>query len=149
MAKFIYRMQGILTVKEKMEAQAKNEFAIASAKLNEEEAKLDNLILRKKGYEDELERLYQDVLDILKITETQNAVENIKYQIRLQELQVKKAEEELEIARNRLQDAMLDRKTHEKLKERQFEQFLAGEAANESKEIDELVSYRFGQKEEE
>ena len=149
MAKFVYRMQGILTVKEKMESQAKNEFAIASAKLNEEEAKLNNLILRKKGYEDELEQLYRNVLDILKITETQNAVENIKYQIRIQEFQVKKAEEDLEKARLKLQEAMLERKTHEKLKEREFEQFLADEAASESKEIDELVSYRFGQKEEE
>ena len=39
---------------------------------------------------------------------------------------------------------MQDRKTHERLKERQFEVFKQEEAAKESKEIDELVSYRHG-----
>ena len=40
MAKFRYRMQNILDVKEKLETQAKNEFAIAAAVVNEEEDKL-------------------------------------------------------------------------------------------------------------
>ena len=48
-----------------------------------------------------------------------------------------------------LADAVLEVKTHEKLKEKEFRQFMADEAAKESKEIDELVSYRFGQKEDE
>jgi len=147
-AKFVYRMQGILNVKEKMETQAKNEFAIASAHLHEEEEKQRILILRKDNYQQELETLYRDNLDLRKINETQNAVENLKYQIRIQQIQIQMAEDELERARLKLQEAMLERKTHEKLKEREFEQFLADEAAGECKEIDELVSYRFGQKEE-
>ena len=145
MAKFVYRMQGILNVKEKMETQAKNEFAIASAKLREEEETLNRFYARLDGYEAELKELYSRVLDIPKITETQNAVEMMKYQIRMQMLRVKTAERELEAKRVALQEAMLDRKTHDKLKEREFEQFLVEVAAAESKEIDELVSYRFGQ----
>ena len=39
MARFRYRMQNILDVKEKLESQAKNEFAIANARLAEEEEK--------------------------------------------------------------------------------------------------------------
>lgn len=148
MAKFIYRMQGILNVKEKMESQAKNNFAIANAHLNEETDKLNMLFFRKEGYERELERLYKDVLDIGEISKTQDAVENIKYQIQIQQIQVKEAERLVEEARLKLTEAVLERKTHDKLKERQFEEFLAQEAANESKEIDELVSYRYGQKEE-
>lgn len=148
MAKFVYRMQGILNVKEKMESQAKNEFAIANAHLNEEVEKLDILVLRKEGYERDLERLYKDILDVNEISKTQNAIENIKYQIRLQQIAVRDAELKVEKAREKLTDAMLERKTHDKLKEKQFEEFLAQEAANESKEIDELVSYRYGQKEE-
>lgn len=134
---------------EKMETQAKNSFAIASAKVREEEEKLSVLLSRKDGYENKLKELYEDILDIAKISETNNAIENIKYQIGLQKQALKQAEAELEIARIKLQEAMQDRKTHEKLKEKEFEQFMADEAAKESKEIDELVSYRFGQKEEE
>ena len=145
MAKFVYRMQGILNVKEKLENQAKNEFAIASAALMEEEKKLETMNERLAGYEDELAGLYKQVLDIPKINETQNAVEVMKYRIRMQKLRVKTAERELEVKRVALQEAMQERKTHDKLKENEFEQFLKDEAAKESKEIDELVSYRFGQ----
>jgi len=148
MAKFVYRMQGILNVKEKMESQAKNEFAIASAALNEEVEKLNVLVFRKEGFEHDLEMLYRDILDINEISKTQDAIENLKYQIKLQEIRVSEAEQALEQTRMKLTEAMLERKTHDKLKEKQFEEFLAEESAKESKEIDELVSYRYGQKEE-
>ena len=39
---------------------------------------------------------------------------------------------------------MKDRKTHEKLREKAFENFLIELSAQEKKEIDELVSYRYG-----
>lgn len=145
MAKFIYRMQGILNVKEKMEDQAKNDFSIANAELLEEENKLEMLWLRLEGYENELKRLYKDTLDVRLINENLDAVENMKYQIRIQKLRVKTAQRNVEEKRVKLQEAMQDRKTHEKLRENEFEQFLKDEAAAESKEIDELVSYRFGQ----
>lgn len=145
MAKFIYRMQGILNVKEKMEDQAKNDFSIANAELLEEENKLEMLWLRLEGYENELKRLYRDTLDVRLINENLDAVENMKYQIRIQKLRVKTAQRNVEEKRVKLQEAMQDRKTHEKLRENEFEQFLKDEAAAESKEIDELVSYRFGQ----
>lgn len=145
MAKFIYRMQGILNVKEKMEDQAKNDFSIANAELLEEENKLEMLWLRLEGYENELKRLYKDTLDVRLINENLDAVENMKYQIRIQKLRVNTAQRNVEEKRVKLQEAMQDRKTHEKLRENEFEQFLKDEAAAESKEIDELVSYRFGQ----
>ena len=47
MAKFVYRMQSILNIKEKMESQARNEFARARQHLNEEEEKLKGLTERK------------------------------------------------------------------------------------------------------
>ena len=149
MAKFFYRMQHILDIKLKLETQAKNEFAIANAKLVEEEEKLNLLDDRRDAYEAELKRLYSSNLKIKEITETQQAVEIMKYQIKLQMLQVKHAQKNVEAARQKLQTAMQERKTHDKLKEREFDQFLLDEAARESKEIDELVSYRHGQKKEE
>ncbi len=149
MAKFFYRMQNILNIKLKLETQAKNEFAIANVKLREEEEKLELLISRQNGYEQELKQLYSANLKIKEITDTQQAIEIMKYQIKMQALQVKHAQKNVEAARAKLQNAMQERKTHEKLKEKEFEQFLFDEAAKESKEIDELVSYRHGQKKEE
>ena len=145
MARFRYRMQNILNVKQKLETQARNEFAVAAAKVTEEENKLKALTDRGEGYKDYLKKLSEGNLDIPKINETNQAIDAMGYLIEDQILQVKFAEKMLEQKREALQAAMQDVKTHEKLKERQFEQFLKDEAANESKEIDELVSYRYGQ----
>ena len=144
MARFRYRMQNILNVKEKLETQAKNEFAIAAAHEREEEEKLNVLKSRRDGFEAQLKALCEDSLDVIAIKEAEDALEVIKYHVTQQELNLAAARQELEVARQKLTAAMQDRKTHERLKEKQFEQFKAEEAAKESKEIDELVSYRFG-----
>lgn len=145
MAKFRYRMQNILTVKEKLETQAKNEFAIAAAQVNEEEERLKELIKRQEDYRVYLKNLQTGDLDFKSIKETTQAVESMKYLIAAQKRVLEKAEKVLEIKRVALADAIQEVKTHEKLKEREFSEFMAEEAARESKEIDELVSYRFGQ----
>ncbi len=144
MARFRYRMQNILDVKEKLETQAKNEFAIAAAKEREEEEKLNALISRRDGFEASLKELVASELDVTKIKEAEDALEVIKYHVSQQRLNLAAARQELEVARSKLTAAMQDRKTHERLKEKQFEEFRAEEAAKESKEIDELVSYRHG-----
>lgn len=145
MAKFRYRMQNILSVKEKLETQAKNEFAIAAAVVNEEEEKLNVLVKRQEEYREHLTNLQQGDLDFKSIKETAEAIDAMKYLINEQKLILEKAEKVLELKRIALAEAMQEVKTHEKLKEKQFNQFMADEAAKESKEIDELVSYRFGQ----
>ena len=144
MARFRYRMQNILNVKEKLETQAKNEFAIAAAKEREEEEKLNALCVRRDEKEAELKALVETDLDVRAIKEAEDGLEVIKYYVTMQRLNLAAARQELEVARDKLTAAMQDRKTHEKLKEKQFDQFKAEEAAKESKEIDELVSYRHG-----
>ena len=42
---------------------------------------------------------------------------------------------------------MIERKTHEKLKEKAYNEFLEELSAQEDKEIDELVSYQFTNRE--
>ena len=144
MAKFFYKMQNILDIKEKLETQAKNEYAVANAALAEEEEKLNNLELRRQQYEARLKDLYSDRLDFKEITYVSEAVEMMKYYKKQQEINVRKARKRVDAARDKLQEAMQERKTHEKLKENAFEQFKLDVAAAESKEVDELVSYRFG-----
>lgn len=137
-------MQNILNVKEKLETQAKNEFAIAAAKEREEEEKLNAVIARRDEKEAALKALVESELDVRAIREAEDALEVMKYHVMQQRLNLAAARQELEVARDKLTAAMQDRKTHEKLKEKQFEQFVAEEAAKESKEIDEIVSYRHG-----
>jgi len=146
MAKFIYRMQSILNIKEKLEEQARMEFAQANMRLVAEEEKLQQLTDRKTYYEEESRRLQRDALNVFDITENQNAIERMKDFIAEQMLRVRKAEEEVERARLALMEAMQETKTQHKLKERAFEEFMREENAREAKEIDELTSYTYGQK---
>ena len=84
MAKFIFKMESILSVKEKLEEQAKAEYSIEIMKLRQEEEKLDELEKRKNAYQT---RLYEAVMDTLNISEIkilEDSVENIKYNIKLQ-----------------------------------------------------------------
>ena len=146
MAKFQYRMQSILNIKLKMEEQAKMQFAQAQAKLNEEEARLHALIVRKEQYEAELKETLQRKLNLLKIEEFQNAVMRMEEYIVAQQREVDKAAREVEKERKKLTEAMIERKSHEKLKENAFEQFMQELNSAEGKEVDELTSYTYGQK---
>ncbi|MCR5106696.1 MAG: flagellar export protein FliJ [Lachnospiraceae bacterium] len=145
MAKFVYRMQNILNLKTKLETQAKNDFAVANGIVREEEEKLDRLYARRRDYEEHLKDLYTESLSVFDIRETANAIDIMDYQISLQRENLKRARAALELARNALQEAMQERQTQEKLRENAFEVFKEEVKAQESKEIDELVSYRFGQ----
>ena len=53
MAKFKYRMQNVLDIKQKMEESAKMEFAEANLRVMKEEEKLSEILHRKRKYEAE------------------------------------------------------------------------------------------------
>lgn len=146
MARFHYRMQSILDIKEKLESRAKQQFQAAQAKLDEEQEKMKILHDRKKRYILEGHELLTSKIDLLAIRENKNALRQIDEYIKHQQVAVVVASKNLDKARNALQEVMQERKTHEKLKEKAFNEFLLEEDRRESKEIDELVSYRHGQK---
>lgn len=146
MSKFIYRMQSVLDVKQKLEEQAKMEFATARARLNEEEEKLRYLEGRKLSYEEQGRKLQESGLNVLDILENRDAIARMKEFIDLQMVAIKQAERQMEAAREKLQEAVQESKIHAKLREKAFEEFMQEENKREAKEVDELVSYTYGQK---
>lgn len=146
MARFRYSMQSILDIKLKMETQAKQEFSAARAALDEEEARLARLYDRKREYEREAERLRSGTLNIRNMEENKTAILCMENFIIDQRVRVKEAENVLEQARMKLAEVMMERKTHESLKEKAFSEFLKEENRREGKEVDELTSYTYGQK---
>lgn len=143
MAKFVFKMESILSIKYKLEDQAKAEYGMEIAKLREEERKLEVLIAKKEAYQDALTQAVQDALVIREIKVLENSVENAKYNINVQKFVIKHQQQRVDQAREKLDNAMKERKTFEKLKEKAFEQFKLEIEAQERKEIDELVSFRF------
>jgi len=146
MARFRYSMQSILNIKLKMETQAKQEFSAARAALDEEVRRMAELIAQKAVYEAESIRLLSGTLDVRKIEENKAALLCMEDYIVKQQGQIAIAERKLERAREHLQEVMTERKTHETLKEKAFEEFLLEEKKQESKEVDELTSYTYGQR---
>lgn len=146
MARFRYSLQSILDIKLKMETQAKQEFSAAKNALDEEEEKLAKLYQRKADYEEEARGLLTGTLRIRDIEDTKNAILMMDEYIVLQHEQVAIAQKGLEAAREKLTEVMKERKTHETLREKAFEEFLKEENKQESKSVDELTSYTYGQK---
>ena len=143
MAKFVYKMQNLLDIKYKLEAQAKSDYAAAAAKLAEEEEKLAALYLKKRSYESHGKELLMDRINVLELKANKDAINAIKSMIRTQSLEVHVTQKNLEAQRLRLSEIMVDRKTYEKLKENKFQEFLQELSAEESKEVDQLVSFNF------
>ncbi len=135
MAKFVYRMQNILDIKYKLETQAKTVYAAASEALRQEELKLKLLYDDINTYEDRIRELSSSVLDVQELKWCNEAIEIKKLQIEQQKNEVKKAQRNLELARIKLNEVMVDRKT--------FEEFKKELEDTEKKEVDELVSFKF------
>ena len=133
-------MQNILTVKEKLETQAKNEYAAANVALVEEEEKLEQLKQHAEFLEEEARRLVQqESLSIRDIEDNKLSRELQKEAIAEQKKAIKRAEQVVEEKRVAMVALMQDVKTHEILKDRAFQEFLQEEKAEESKQIDELT----------
>ena len=145
MARFRYRMQSILDIKLKMETQARQEFAEARMRLDQEEERLEALKQRRESYERRAKEQLVGALNCRDMAENKEALLRMDEYIALQLLQIREAENRLEQAREKLAEVMKERKSHETLKEKAFEQFLLDEKRQEGKEVDELTSYTYGQ----
>lgn len=146
MGRFRYRMQNILNIKEKLESQAKNEFAAANAELLDEQDKLTQMLAHNRELEEESRQLrMRESLNIKDIKDNTLSVEIQKEKMKQQALRIHAAEKKVEQKRKVMVNLMQERKTHEILKDKAFEQFLLDEKADESKQIDQLTSYTYGQ----
>lgn len=147
MAKFVYRMQNILNIKQKLETQAQMAFALANQAYREEQLKLQGYLVRRVGYEKRLKELMAGTIDVQAVTNARSDLNAMKTIVRRQMMEVHKAELVLEDARRALNEVMQERKVQEKLREKAFDEFRHELAVQETKEIDELVSYTFNNRE--
>lgn len=144
MSRFRFSMENILIIKEKLEEQAKNEYAQANARLFREQDKLDALVCRCEEARQELRKKLQETLSMKDIRKREEAVEVLKFYVIQQQLAVIRCEKEVEVAREKLSEAMKERKIFEKLREKAYEEFVQEENKKEQREVDELMSYKHG-----
>ena len=142
MKKFAFSLQSVLNLQLKIEEQEKQVFREMSMKLAEEEEKLRELMNQREGYENDLKEALNGVLDVTKVNNIKHSIDVMKSRIRTQMIAVHVAEKNVEAARIRLTEAVVNRKTYEKMREKAFEEYKKEAEAEEGKEIDELVSFR-------
>ncbi len=143
MAKFVFKLQSILNIKLKLENQAKIAYGQANAKLKREEAVLQSLIMQRSMYEKRAVELVSGTINIRDIRENKRSIDIMKSRIRAQMMVVHAAEKQVEAARQKLSEIMIERKTFEKLRERAFEEFKQEVAYEENQAVNELVSYTY------
>ncbi|HOQ06578.1 MAG TPA: flagellar export protein FliJ [Clostridiales bacterium] len=142
MAKFIFKMQSVLNIRKQKEDSIKNELADAMRKLEAEKRKLAEL-------EDRLENTVREFNEKTKKSTVHELIEFNEYlsvlnsRIRSQKENVNIAAQYVDKVREELVKAMKDRKILEKLKDRQYEQFLMEQKKLEQKTNDEIVSYNY------
>ena len=142
-AKFVYKMENVLKVKEQIENTRKQEFALAQGKLTAEENKLQELKTRLRIYEQELREATSNKIDVNQLRRLGESINISREQIKAQLVQVEVAKKNLELAQQRLADAVKERKIQDILKEKAFEEFKLEISSQEMKEIDEVVSFNY------
>ena len=144
MAKFTYKMQSLLNIKEKLEEQEKTAYGLAKATLNEEERRLAEFVAKKNRYIEEKRVEMSSAIHVQELTLLEHAIKSMEYRVEEQVLVVKQAERAVMVAQARLENAMKERKIQEKLKEHALDEFKLELEAEEQQEINEFVSFRFG-----
>ena len=64
MAKFQYKLQSVLDIKEKLESQERIAFGLAMAKLSEEQEVLQRLMIQKAGYDKQSKKLLEGNINL-------------------------------------------------------------------------------------
>ncbi len=146
MKKFEFSLQSILDLQYQLEEQQKQNFREATDKLHREEELLKQLINQMTGYQDEMKANMEGNIDLKKIKELKHSIDIMKSRVRTQMLRVHVEEKNVEAARIKLQEAMISRKTYEKMREKAFDEYKLLVQAEENKEIDQLVSFTHGKR---
>ncbi|WP_026487716.1 flagellar export protein FliJ [Butyrivibrio sp. XBB1001] len=150
MARFVYRMQSVLNIKQKTEGQIKMEFAAAQAELNKQMDILESYFDRKDNYLREAEELRNaDRLKLQDILDNQYATAQMDVMIASQARVVKQHEEIVEKARVKLTKAIQERKMQETLRDRAYAEWIEEEKQEEAKENDQRTSFTYTQRQRE
>lgn len=142
MAGYKYKLQNILKLRENVEKDKKNEFGVATQRLNKEKLKLEQLNAEMYNMCDVIEKAVQKGISAKELQVQQQFKDYYKYGISNQIIKSNMAEEHLSYCRHKLVEAVQDRKIMEKLREINYVNYIYTEQKNEEKLVDDLVSFK-------
>lgn len=135
-----FRLEKVLNYKENIESFKKTEFGNINIKLNKEEEILSNYNLNKERLvTNKNESINNTSIGHLKLYN--DYLCDISLNIENQEQVIDEIKEDLKKAKEELLVAMQERKSFEKLKENNYNEFLSEAKKKEEKVIDEIISF--------
>ena len=145
MAKFTFRLQNFLNVKEQIESQKKNEYGQALQRLEQERERKRVLELELGEMIGLFRQTLSTRIDPNDIRRCNNRIERLKVWLVEQMERIKAAEQFAEQKRLELVEAMKQRQMIETVRERNFEEYRKEEQKAEQKAVDGIVSYRYAE----
>ena len=145
MAKFNFKLQNILNMKLQMEEMHKNDLSKATKKYMEQKEVINTIEASIRESLREMKEAESDEIRIHDIISYRLYIENLKEK-KVQEIKkLKKCENEMEICRNKLVQAVKERKMFESLREKEFDNFKIEIQKADDKVMDEIVSFKFSE----
>ncbi len=142
MARFNYKLQGVLNLRIQQEEQVKMEFAVANKALNDQLDILEEYKRRKEEYVQEGYALRSESrMNVREIVDNNYAEKQMDVIIQNQQVVVERYRAKYEVARIKLTKAIQERKMQEKLREKAYAAFVEEEKEAEAKETDERSSF--------
>ncbi|MCL2499226.1 MAG: flagellar export protein FliJ [Defluviitaleaceae bacterium] len=143
MARFNFRLQQYLGVKEQIEEQKELEYSKAVRKLEEEKNLLRQMNEQRERQIEDFRMAAMNAIDPIEIRNLNTSIERLKNHIKQQEEHVKAAEAFADKKRSELVEAMKERKALEIVRDNAREEFIKEEQLAEQKLMDELVSFKY------
>lgn len=141
MKKFTFTLQTLYGLKQSLERQERNELGRLTARLNELEAGETALLARRAQAGQEFAARIAQGMTAADTTVHTSYQRALREQIAEQRAKIRQAREDVDGCRARLLEAMREVHMLEKLRERQYEQYLKDLQAEESAAINDFVSF--------
>ncbi len=140
MRRFVFSLQKVLEYRQRLEEQAIRAFAEAQAQLTHEQAVLHKLLIEREECLRRSHRRQHLSVELLAVEQTYLSA--LEERIEQQRQRVAEAEKVLEEKRQALIEAQRERKTLERLREKQYEEWRQEWLRTEQKALDDLAAVR-------
>lgn len=142
MKKFKFRLQSVMNVKVALEKQKRMEMEKAAAYL---EKCIQTVLTMEQEHKDLSAKFHEEAAQGMhapRMYAYSAYFEDLKHRTDIERMRALRANQELQAARQALVEAMREVKIYEKLREKQYEEYLVEAARENDKVIDDFMSFK-------
>ncbi|HBY20618.1 MAG: flagellar export protein FliJ [Clostridiales bacterium GWE2_32_10] len=143
MAKFNFKLQNLLNIKEKLEKQKKNELGQAIEKLNRYKKQKSDVEDAKKDIFNDMKKEINIKISASMIKSSNDYVAFLKKVLIQLQKNINICEKEVDKKREELLKIVTERKMYEKLREKDLEEYTKTENQKEQKNLDEVALRKY------